>query len=63
MKEHGYPASADPDDINYPMTVLLLTILVVDAGRITERGTHEQLLEAGGLYADLYHTQFAGQAA
>ena len=29
MKEHGYPASADPDDINYPMTVLLLTILVV----------------------------------
>jgi ATP-binding cassette subfamily B protein len=38
-------------------------ILVVDAGRITERGTHSQLLEAGGLYADLYHTQFAGQAA
>ena len=38
-------------------------ILVVDAGRITERGTHEQLLAAGGLYADLYHTQFAGQAA
>jgi ATP-binding cassette subfamily B protein len=38
-------------------------ILVVDAGRITERGTHEELLEAGGLYADLYHTQFAGQAA
>ena len=29
VKEHGYPASADPDDINYPMTVLLLTILVV----------------------------------
>jgi ATP-binding cassette, subfamily B, bacterial len=38
-------------------------ILVVDAGRITERGTHEELLEADGLYADLYHTQFAGQAA
>jgi len=38
-------------------------ILVVDAGRIIERGTHEDLLEAGGLYADLYHTQFAGQAA
>jgi ATP-binding cassette subfamily B protein len=37
-------------------------ILVVDAGRITERGTHAELLEAGGLYADLYHTQFAGQA-
>ena len=38
-------------------------ILVVDAGRITERGTHSELLAAGGLYADLYHTQFAGQAA
>ena len=38
-------------------------ILVVDAGRITERGTHEELLATGGLYADLYHTQFAGQAA
>jgi ATP-binding cassette, subfamily B, bacterial len=38
-------------------------ILVVDAGRITQRGTHDELLAAGGLYADLYHTQFAGQAA
>jgi ATP-binding cassette subfamily B protein len=38
-------------------------ILVVDAGRITERGTHEELLAAGGLYADLYHTQFASQTA
>jgi len=38
-------------------------ILVVDAGRITQRGTHEELLAAGGLYADLYHTQFASQVA
>jgi ATP-binding cassette subfamily B protein len=38
-------------------------ILVVDEGRIIERGTHAELLAAGGLYADLYHTQFAGQAA
>jgi ATP-binding cassette, subfamily B, bacterial len=38
-------------------------ILVVDDGRIIERGTHAGLLDAGGLYADLYHTQFAGQAA
>jgi ATP-binding cassette subfamily B protein len=38
-------------------------ILVVDAGHITQRGTHEELLAAGGLYADLYHTQFASQAA
>jgi MFS family permease len=29
VKSHGYPASADPKDINYPMTVLLLAILVV----------------------------------
>ena len=38
-------------------------ILVVDDGRIIERGTHAELLAAEGLYADLYHTQFAGQAA
>jgi len=29
VKAHGYPASADPAEINYPMTVLLLTILVI----------------------------------
>jgi len=33
-------------------------ILVVDEGRIVERGTHEELLAAGGLYSDLYRTQF-----
>jgi ATP-binding cassette subfamily B protein len=38
-------------------------ILVVDGGRIIEHGTHAELLAADGLYADLYHTQFAGQAA
>jgi ABC-type multidrug transport system fused ATPase/permease subunit len=36
-------------------------ILVVESGRIIERGTHETLLSANGRYADLYHTQFAPQ--
>jgi ATP-binding cassette subfamily B protein len=36
-------------------------ILVVNDGRVVERGTHEELLFAGGLYADLYRTQFADQ--
>ena len=34
-------------------------ILVMDDGRIVERGRHEQLVAAGGLYAELYRTQFA----
>ncbi|MGW2230700.1 ABC transporter ATP-binding protein [Streptomyces formicae] len=34
-------------------------ILVVEAGRIVERGTHEELLDVGGRYAELYRTQFA----
>jgi ATP-binding cassette subfamily B protein len=34
-------------------------ILVVDDGRIVERGRHDDLVDAGGLYAELYRTQFA----
>jgi ATP-binding cassette subfamily B protein len=34
-------------------------ILVLDEGRIVERGRHEDLVEAGGLYSELYRTQFA----
>ena len=30
---------------------------MIDAGKIVERGTHQQLLAAGGLYAELYRTQ------
>ena len=37
-------------------------ILVVDGGRIVERGRHAELLATGGLYAELYNTQFADQA-
>ncbi len=36
-------------------------ILVVDDGRVVERGRHDELLAADGLYADLYRTQFASQ--
>jgi ATP-binding cassette subfamily B protein len=34
-------------------------ILVLDDGRIVERGRHSELVAAGGLYAELYRTQFA----
>src|ERR1700728_1728233 len=36
-------------------------LLVIDDGRIVERGTHVSLLAQQGLYAELYHTQFADQ--
>ncbi|MGA3524286.1 ABC transporter ATP-binding protein [Melissospora conviva] len=34
-------------------------ILVLEDGRIVERGRHEELIAAGGLYGELYRTQFA----
>ena len=38
-------------------------ILVLEAGRIVERGTHDELLLKGGRYEELYRTQFAEQPA
>ncbi len=38
-------------------------ILVIDGGRVAERGTHDELLAAGGMYADLYATQFSQHPA
>jgi ATP-binding cassette subfamily B protein len=35
-------------------------ILVIDRGRIVERGTHTNLVKQGGLYTSLYNTQFKG---
>ena len=39
------------------------TILVMDAGRIVEQGTHTELLARGGAYFTLYNSQFAAAAA
>lgn len=37
-------------------------VVVIDDGRIVEQGTHQQLLDLGGFYHNLYFSQFKGQA-
>ena len=39
------------------------TILVLRDGDIVEKGTHAELLEKGGFYAELYNSQFDEAAA
>jgi ATP-binding cassette subfamily B protein len=38
-------------------------IVVLQDGRVVDSGTHAELLQRGGLYADLYTTQFAGDTS
>jgi len=35
-------------------------ILVMNEGSIVEKGTHQELLQQNGFYADLYNSQFVG---
>jgi subfamily B ATP-binding cassette protein MsbA len=37
-------------------------IVVMEAGRIVEQGTHDELLALKGMYANLYHLQFTAEA-
>ena len=38
-------------------------ILFIDKGTVKERGTHRELLQKGGLYADMYYSQFGGKVS
>ncbi len=38
-------------------------ILFIDGGAVKERGTHDELLAANGLYADMYYSQFGGRVS
>ena len=51
--------------ISHRVTTLLHAdcIMVLDGGRIAEMGTHQQLLQKGGYYRDLYTRQFEEESA
>ncbi len=38
------------------------SIVVMDQGRVVDQGTHDELLDRGGIYADLYHLQFRAES-
>jgi ATP-binding cassette subfamily B protein len=53
-------AARTSSDVAHRLSTILAAdlILVMDRGKIVERGTHEELLTLDGLYAQLYETQF-----
>ena len=54
--EGGRILSFDPDVGDIERGALL-----IEDGRIVERGRHDELLDRGGLYTELYRRQFAAQ--
>ena len=45
-------------DLSYELTRRWNTVAVVTDGKITEKGTHDELMAKGGIYKELYELQF-----
>jgi hypothetical protein len=60
-KDHDHPPRATEQQLREACEAARIwdQILVIDAGEVRERGTHDELLTADGLCAELYRTQFA----